>query len=129
MHRALFHSLVPVTAASLAAGCGSSSSSPLGLCTAPRSIAIEVEVHDSVTGEPRADAATGTVATATYTDSLHHDGSDTTLYGGDRLGTYQVLVRHPGYGDWNRTGLVVSTTGSCGNVVPLQLEVRLVPTP
>jgi hypothetical protein len=126
-HR-LLRDLSAVTATWVVAGC-SNASIPVGFCTAPRSIAIEVEVHDSVTGAPRADSAIGTVATAAYADSLHHDGSDTTLYGGDRLGTYQVLVRRPDYGDWHQTGIVVSTTGPCGNVLPVQLEARLVPTP
>jgi hypothetical protein len=130
MYRTLFRFLGPVTAAWLLAGCGSSGSSgPVAFCTAPRSIAIEVEVHDSITGAARADGATGTVATATYADSLHHDGSDTTLYSGDRLGTYQVLVQRPGYVDWDRMGIVVSTTGTCGNVLPVRLQARLVPTP
>jgi len=103
---------------------------PSGFCAAPRSIAIELVVRDSVSGVYLADSATGTVTAMTYQDSLHHFGfADSLLWGGDQLGTYALLVQRPGYRDWTKSGVVVSQRASCGNVIPVQLNALLVHGP
>jgi hypothetical protein len=105
--------------------CNAPSSPNFGFCLAPRSIALEVVVTDSVSSAGIGDSATGTVTTATYQDSLHHFTPDT-LWGGDQLGSYTITVRRPGYADWSQADVVVSNTGPCGNVIPVQLAARLV---
>ena len=112
------------------AACGSSTGPAVGFCTAPASIAIELGVRDSASGAPLADSATGTVSTTSYQDSLHHvAGVDSLLFGGNQLGSYTIVVRHPGYLDWTRSGVVVSREGRCGNVIPVELATLLVGAP
>jgi len=120
-----------VASASILFACAacSSSTAPGGRCTAVPSMAIQVDVRDSITGTAIADSASGTVATSSYQDSLHHTGTDSLLWGGDQLGTYAVTVHRPSYADWVKTGVVVSRTGSCGNVIPVQLNTLLVRAP
>lgn len=125
--RPLFR-LLPVPALLLAAGCGTDG--PNAACTAIRSIAIEVNVTDSVTGLARADSATGLVQSGSYSDSLLPFGGTTNLlFAGDRLGTYTVTVSRPGYAAWSRTGIAVTTQGVCGNVLPVHLDAPLQPAP
>jgi hypothetical protein len=110
--------------------CRASTSVPIEYCTAPRSIAVELDVRDSVSGAAIADSAAGAVATSSYQDSLHHiTGSASLLWGGDQLGTYTVTVRHPAYADWSKANVVVSQRGPCGNVIPVQLTALLVRAP
>ena len=106
----------------------SSSTAPKGFCTAPPSIAIEVNVRDSVSGAVLADSAFGTVVTPTYQDSLRQI-NDSLLRGGTQLGTYSVTVHRPSYADWVKSGVRVARTGECGNVIPAELEARLVRAP
>ena len=110
-----------------AAACADfNTTSPLGMCAAPRSIAIEVAVSDSVTGRALADSAAGFVHTGTRTDSLFHvAGSAALLDGGDQLGTYDVTVARPGYATWMALGVHVTRQGVCGNVLPEQRAARL----
>lgn len=106
----------------------SSSSAPTGRCTAAQSIAVEVTVRDSLSGAALADSAFGTAATPTYHDSLRHV-SDSVLLGGNQLGNYTVTVHRPAYADWVKSGVRVTRTGECGNVMPVDLEARLVRAP
>lgn len=106
----------------------SSSTPPVGFCTAPPSIAIEVTVRDSVSGAVLADSAFGTVVTPTYQDSLRPI-NDSLLRGGTQLGTYSVTVHRPSYADWVKSGVRVTRTSECGNVVPVELQARLVRAP
>jgi hypothetical protein len=113
----------------LTAACGTEAQ-PVGYCTAPRSLAIEVAVTDSASGLARADSAVGSLQSGTYADSLHHSlGSSLLLSGGSELGTYEVSVSRPGYSAWNRIGVAVTQVGPCGNVEPVQLDARLQPAP
>lgn len=107
----------------------SSSTAPKGFCTATAPIAVEVSVHDSTSGADLVDSASGTLATTSFQDSLRHVPGDTVLFGGTQLGTYTVTVHHPSYGDWIKSGVRVSRTGQCGNVIPVELEARLVRVP
>ena len=112
--------LIPLAA--LAAAC----ESPVGFCTPVKPIAIEVTVTDSVSGRALADSAEGFVQAGQYRDSLHHaPPSMTLLYGGTILGTYDVTITRPGYAPWARAGIVVRETGTCGNVVPVDLTALL----
>lgn len=113
----------------IAAAACSSSTSPKGFCTAAASVAVEVGVHDSISGADLVDSASGTLATSSLQDSLYHVPGDTVLFGGTQLGTYTVTVHHPSYGEWIKSGVVVSRTGPCGNVIPVELSARLVRVP
>jgi hypothetical protein len=118
--------LFPLTL--LASACGSQQAAPTGFCTAPAPIAIEATVTDSVSGRPLADSALGLVQAGSYVDSLHHvSTSPALLFGGQRLGTYQVTISRTGYSPWQRSGISVTQTGPCGNVLPVQLNARLQP--
>lgn len=111
-----------------AAACQGGTSAPVGFCTAPASIAIELNVLDSATGAGIADSASGTVATTNYQDSLIRV-SDTEMLGGNQLGSYTVAVQRPGYAGWSKTGVSVSRSGPCGNVIPVTLSARLARRP
>ena len=110
-----------------AAGCGQPTP-PIGYCSAPRSIAVEITVLDSVSLSPRADSAFGVIQAGSALDSLHRF-AESVLYGGTNLGTYQVTIHRPGYRDWSRTNIAVSKQGPCGNTIPVELTARLQHTP
>ena len=98
-------------------------------CTLGIVEAVQVEVRDSVTLAPAASGAFGTVQDGAFVDSLHPRSflSDGTLLGlgaaEGRPGIYAVLVRRPGYRDWQASG-VVARSGECG-VIPASLHARL----
>jgi hypothetical protein len=95
-------------------------------CTATRSIAIEVSVTDSITGQNLADSATGLVQAGSYSDSLvAYNSPATVLLGGNQLGTYTVTVSRPGYATWSRSGIAVSQKSACGSVLPVHLDALL----
>lgn len=109
------------------AGC-SNGSMPLAYCTAPRSLAVEVTVTDSVSGLPLAQGASGLLHNSARTDTLYQvQGSALVMAGGSHLGTYSIDLSRAGYAGWHRGGIVVDQTGSCGNVMPVQLQARLAP--
>ena len=99
---------------------------PTGYCLAARSLAIVLDVTDSLSGVGLASQASGAVIAGAYQDSLHHSTSATVLVGGDRVGTYSVTLQHPAYRDWSTSGVEVSQVGSCGNVIPVHVAARLV---
>jgi hypothetical protein len=76
------------------------------ICTADVRPGVVVEISDGATGAPRADQARGVIIDASYTDSLRPYGSskDGVLVsrqaGGERPGTYDVIVVHRGYEPW-----------------------------
>jgi hypothetical protein len=104
----------------------SSTSAPVASCAAPRSVAIEVDVTDSVTGRALADSATGSVQSGSYADSLVRV-SDRLMDGGAQLGTYVVTLSRPGYTSWVRSGVRVASQGPCGNVEPTHIAALLQP--
>lgn len=112
----------------IASSACSSSTRPIGFCTAVPSIAVEVTVRDSLSGAVLADSAFGIAATPTYQDSLRQI-SDSVLLGGNQLGTYSVTVHRPAYADWVKSGVRVTRTSECGSVIPVELEARLVRAP
>jgi len=103
------------------------------LCPTNIEPAIEVQVVDSITGQPAAEDASGAVHERSFVDSLrpYSRGSDGTLlsfsaaYG--RAGTYRVEVRKPGYRDWSRQGVRVRG-GDCG-VETTRVRAELQPEP
>ena len=108
----------------------SSTSPPIGYCAAPRSIAVMLDVSDSLSGVGLADSAAGTASTGAYQDSLHHTAlSPTSLWSGDQVGSYTVTVQHPAYRDWVMADVAVTQRGLCGNVIPVHLAARLVRAP
>jgi hypothetical protein len=119
--------LLPLLA--FASACSGSMDNPVGYCLAPASIAIEADVTDSVSGLSRADSATGFVQSGSSTDTLWHSPPSSLLYGGSKLGTYDVTITRPGYLVWTRSGVSVTRRGQCGNVIPVHLAARLQPSP
>jgi hypothetical protein len=102
----------------------------MGYCAAPRSLAIALAVTDSVTGRFLADSASGFVQAGSYSAPLQlSPGIDSLMYGGDRLGTYSVILTRPGYSPWTRNGVQVAMRGPCGNVLPVHLDALLVAIP
>jgi len=119
MHTALV--LLAVAAAFPSAGCKT--------CTLVAERPIEVEVRDSLTGEPLADSTTAWVTKGPVVDSLQLVGWDADnkgLYLGiDYVGTgrYTVVVQRPGYRTWQRTDVDV-TKDQCG-FITVRLLARL----
>lgn len=109
-------------AAGVASGCNSQRVT--AACTGIPSRAIVVAVRDSVSGAAAADGAIGTITRAGITDTLVHSDS-LLIFGGERLGTYDVDIERPGYLSWTAVGVQVTQLGSCGNVLPVQLNARL----
>jgi hypothetical protein len=104
--------------------CGSDSQFPIGACAAPKSLAVEVTVRDSISGQAAADGAIGVLTGAAVDDTLAHADS-LTLLGGDKLGTYTVTIDRPGYLTWIASDVRVTDVGMCGNVVPVKLSAKL----
>jgi hypothetical protein len=98
-----------------------------GSCAAPRPLSVEVEVRDSISGEPAADGAIGTLVGQGVDDTLSHANS-LTVFGGDQSGTFVVTIDRPGYRTWIASNVLVTKSGLCGGiVVPAQLSARLQP--
>ncbi len=97
-------------------------------CAAAYSPAVVVTPLDSGT---RANVAVGTggaVSSGTYVDPLRVI-LDSVLWGGARLGTYQVTVEHPGYRQWVRSGVRVTEHTDCGMPVSVHVTALLQPSP
>jgi hypothetical protein len=100
---------------SFAAGCDLT---PI-VCTDHVQPGIVVTIVDSVTGDPRAAQSSGVAQEGSFTDSLRPLGFDgqppvmVSRHAADeRAGIYRVTVHAPGYRDWERSGLRVSS-GDC----------------
>lgn len=100
---------------------------PVGYCTAALSPAVIVTALDSGTRANVAVGARGVAVSGTYVDSLRL--MDSVLWGGFRLGTYQVTVEHPGYHQWVRSGIHVTHATECGMPVSVRVIALLQPTP
>ena len=106
------------------AACGSQATPPIGYCTAPRSIALQVTVLDSVSRTSRADSAYGVVHVGAEMDSLRLSVPPV-LEGGTKVGTYQITIDRPQYREWTRANVIVSQQGPCGNTIPVQVTALL----
>jgi hypothetical protein len=101
-------------------------------CTAVAVPGIRVVITDSVSGEPRAMEAVAVAREGAFVDTLDPAVSQGNVLisrqgAYERPGTYEVVVRAPGYLDWARTNVIV-TSNEC-HVNPVQLEARLQVTP
>jgi hypothetical protein len=78
-----------------------------GTCAVGSHSAVAVEAVDARSGRPLPlDIADRT--TVIVSDGAYADTSASGLYGGvgsDRMGTYEVVVRAPGYREWRATGV------------------------
>jgi len=83
-----------------------------------------ISVRDSLSGQPAADGAIGTLVGAGVDDTLEHVDS-LTIRGGDQKGTYTVTIDRPGYLTWSASGVRVTQQGPCGNVIPVELIAKL----
>lgn len=101
------------------------------VCTTEARPGIIVTVVDSVTGDPPA-TATFIARSGAYVDSVMRsrapivvNGSPVLLIGTavERPGTYDIVVRSPGYREWTRTG--VRVTGDQCHVHLTELTARL----
>ena len=97
-------------------------------CSAPYSPAVVVTPLDSSTRANVAVGTGGTVSSGTYVDSLRVV-FDSILWGGARLGTYEVTVDHPGYRQWVRSGVQVTEHTECGMPVSVRVTALLQPSP
>ena len=132
--------LIGIGLAAVVLGCSRSSSdgggtNPLttGMCTADLVPTVIVEVRDRVTGTPAACGATGEVQDGDQVAPLTDLGRCATdpettvdLYGpfASRGNTvvfnYTVSIRKPGYQDWVRNGVIVTSLGCDVHTVTLQ---------
>ena len=78
----------------LAACQNAQSTQPTGYCTAAYSPAVVVTAEDSTTRANLAMGSRGVVRNGTYSDSLRR--VDSVLWGGARLGTYDVAIERQG---------------------------------
>lgn len=116
--------LTLLAAAACAMGaCDDSISAP---CKGLPNRAIIITVRDSVTGAAAANGAAGTVETAGVVDSLQVVDS-LSMFGGSRLGTYEVSVQKDGYQPWSASNVQVTGIGTCGLVVSARLTAKLQP--
>lgn len=95
-------------------------------CTSVAPLSVVVTVRDSVSGQAAADNSIGTLVGTGVDDTLLHRDS-LTLSGGTQLGTFTVTIDRPGYLTWIANNVMVTETGSCGSVLPVQLTARLQP--
>ena len=110
----------------LAACQNTQNTQPTGYCAATLSPAVIVTPEDSSTRANLVMGARGLVRSGTYSDSLRRvDVVDSVLWGGARLGTYEVTVEHPGYQPWTRSGVQVKQTTACGTPVSVQVTALL----
>ena len=98
------------------------------LCTAHIAPGITVTIIDSVSGDPRAAEAVAVAHEGTFADTLGPAGFQGNVMvsrqgAHERPGTYEVVVRAPGYADWVRRNVFVRP-GEC-HVKAAQLEARL----
>jgi hypothetical protein len=99
------------------------------LCSPAQLFAIYVAPIDAVSRTPVPEGATLIIRDGTYVDSAQFATGladrPVLVAGFDRAGTYDVLVRRPGYRNWTREGVRVTRGGTCGDVRPVELIAEL----
>jgi hypothetical protein len=99
---------------------------PVGYCAATLTPAVIVTPEDSSTRANLVMGARGVARSGTYSDSLRRvDLVDSVLWGGARLGTYEVTVERQGYQPWTRSGVQVTQRTVCGALVSVQVTALL----
>jgi hypothetical protein len=110
-----------------AVGCSSPTESRV--CLGVIFPALEVEVRDAATGEPRAFGAVVTATSAVRVDTLaiatRPEVDAWMVHGGSGAGEYTVRVDHPGYLTWTASSVRVRQD-ACG-AVTVRLEAPLQP--
>src|SRR6267378_3657319 len=107
----------------LAACQNTQNTQPTGYCAGSLSPAVIVTPLDSGTRTNVAVGARGVARSGTYSDSLRR--VDSVLWGGARLGTYEVTVERLGYQTWTRSGVQVTQATVCGAPVSVQVTALL----
>ncbi|MEX2284186.1 MAG: hypothetical protein WEE89_16990 [Gemmatimonadota bacterium] len=125
-------SLILIAAGATVLGCGGPPApepvlpAPGGVvCTMEARPAITVEPVDATTGQSVSQNATVIAMAGSYADtaSVHTTGVPSISAAYERPGTYTVLVRHPDYREWRRSG-VVATKDEC-HVQTIRLRAEL----
>src|SRR5262245_43090242 len=96
------------------------------VCTLEARAAISVQPVDSRTGEVLSGPTILILSEGTFADTVHATTSSTipVISGAyERAGTYSILVRHPGYRDYVRTGVTV-TRDEC-HVKPVRITAEM----
>ena len=97
-------------------------------CTDQFVYGLAVEVVDATNGVGLAASATLTLRDGDFLQTSTESFDGLTLLGaGERAGTYEVTVSHPGYADWMRSSIEV-TADEC-HVIPVTLRAELVALP
>ena len=121
-----------VSLSAFAGGCGADDYNTGPVCSPTLGEAIAIVVRDAQTGAPLAAEARGVVQDGAYVDSLRLEPLQQPtewmlVGGGNRAGTYTVVVERQGSRPWRRTGVVVGR-GVCG-VSTVTLVADLEPSP
>jgi hypothetical protein len=121
----------------LVAACGSveeetveAMPAPAVVCTMEARPGISVEPRDKITGEIVSGPTVLIVKSGTYADTVRASTgalpAPTNISGAyERPGTYTVIVRHLGYHDFVKSGIVV-TKDEC-HVIPVKIKAQLEP--
>jgi hypothetical protein len=97
-------------------------------CTEQFVYGLAVTVRDQSTALPKAEDATLTLRDGAHVEVVTDSWDGTTLVGaGERPGTYDVTVEHPGYETWIRAGVEI-TEDEC-HVIPVTITADLIPVP
>ena len=123
----------------LVAACGSVEEETIGampapgvVCTMEARPGITVEPRDRVTGEIVSGPIVLIMKSGTYADTVRASTgalpAPTNVSGAyERPGTYTVIVRHTGYHDFVKSGIIV-TKDEC-HVIPVRITAKLEPRP
>ncbi len=115
---------VGLLAALAVAGCNVE---PIGpICTAIAVFGINLEVRGAG-GAPAAQGAIGVAREGAFVDTLLVLDELRMAGAVERAGTYELEVSKPGHETWSATNVTV-TEDEC-HVIPVQLDVNLIPTP
>jgi hypothetical protein len=106
----------------LALGCNATDSPGIGVnCTDEARPALSVTPFDSKTGDAVKSLGIATVTEGSFTQSVPNQppGAPGFYLAYERAGTYDVVVKVPGYQDWKITGAVVKRDACHVITVPL----------
>ncbi|MBX2992148.1 MAG: carboxypeptidase regulatory-like domain-containing protein [Bacteroidetes bacterium] len=96
------------------------------ICTTEARAGIQIDIRDSLSGQPAAIGATVVVQHNTYIDTLRGIllADSLTVSGAyERPGIYTIIITKSGYVDWIRPDVVVNKD-EC-HVITVRLEARL----
>ena len=114
-------------------GCGAPEATPPGIpapggvvCTMEARPGITVEPVDATTGQSVSQHTTVIAMAGSYADTatVHTTGVPSISAAYERPGTYAVIVRHPDYREWQRSGVLVTKDECHVQTVRLQAELE-----